>query len=313
MRKAQERAPGQRRQPSQVRHKQAASPGSGARAARARGPMRIAKALARAGLCSRREAERWIEDGRVSVNGKVLKSPALDVGPDRPHRGRRQAAARPPSRRGCGAITSRTGLVTTHRDPRGPPDRVRDAARRDAARHLDRPARLQHRGPAAAHQRRRAGPPSRAAGDRLAAPLPRARARPRHAGGARQAQGRHRDRRRALRPHRGHARQGAGHQRVARRIGLREGKNREVRTILEHAGPDREPADPRLLRAVPAARSGAGRGRAGASARVLSSSSGATLAAELGARPTRGRSGSAGQRASRQARRARPAKAQTAT
>ena len=43
--------------------------------------MRIAKALARAGLCSRREAERWIEDGRVSVNGQVLKSPALDVAP----------------------------------------------------------------------------------------------------------------------------------------------------------------------------------------------------------------------------------------
>ena len=29
--------------------------------------MRIAKAMARAGLCSRRDAERWIEAGRVSV------------------------------------------------------------------------------------------------------------------------------------------------------------------------------------------------------------------------------------------------------
>ena len=35
---------------------------------------RIAKALARAGLCSRREAERWIEEGRISVNGVVLES-----------------------------------------------------------------------------------------------------------------------------------------------------------------------------------------------------------------------------------------------
>ena len=42
-------------------------------------PMRIAKAMARAGLCSRREAERWIADGRVSVNGKVLKTPAVEV------------------------------------------------------------------------------------------------------------------------------------------------------------------------------------------------------------------------------------------
>ena len=43
---------------------------------------RIAKAIARAGLCSRRDAERWIEAGRVSLNGVVLKSPAVDVGPD---------------------------------------------------------------------------------------------------------------------------------------------------------------------------------------------------------------------------------------
>ena len=40
---------------------------------------RIAKVMARAGLCSRREAEEWIEAGRVSVNGTVLTSPALDV------------------------------------------------------------------------------------------------------------------------------------------------------------------------------------------------------------------------------------------
>ncbi len=40
---------------------------------------RIAKAMARAGLCSRREAETWIADGRVSVNGKVLDTPAVTV------------------------------------------------------------------------------------------------------------------------------------------------------------------------------------------------------------------------------------------
>ncbi len=40
---------------------------------------RIAKRLARAGLCSRREAERWIADGRVKVNGTVLTSPAFNV------------------------------------------------------------------------------------------------------------------------------------------------------------------------------------------------------------------------------------------
>jgi 23S rRNA pseudouridine2605 synthase len=43
---------------------------------------RIAKVMARAGLCSRRDAETWIEAGRVSVNGAVIASPALDVGPN---------------------------------------------------------------------------------------------------------------------------------------------------------------------------------------------------------------------------------------
>ena len=35
--------------------------------------------MARAGLCSRREAEAWIAAGRVAVNGKAIASPALNV------------------------------------------------------------------------------------------------------------------------------------------------------------------------------------------------------------------------------------------
>jgi len=42
---------------------------------------RIAKRLARAGVASRREAEALIVDGRISLNGTVLKSPAINVGP----------------------------------------------------------------------------------------------------------------------------------------------------------------------------------------------------------------------------------------
>ncbi|WP_424975486.1 pseudouridine synthase [Dinoroseobacter sp. S124A] len=40
---------------------------------------RIAKVLARAGIASRREAERLIAEGRVTVNGKTVESPALNV------------------------------------------------------------------------------------------------------------------------------------------------------------------------------------------------------------------------------------------
>jgi 23S rRNA pseudouridine2605 synthase len=42
---------------------------------------RIAKVMARAGLCSRREAETWIADGRVTINGHVLATPAVTVKP----------------------------------------------------------------------------------------------------------------------------------------------------------------------------------------------------------------------------------------
>ncbi|MTH34593.1 pseudouridine synthase [Paracoccus limosus] len=43
---------------------------------------RIAKVMARAGVASRREAERMILEGRVLVNGKRVDSPALDVLPE---------------------------------------------------------------------------------------------------------------------------------------------------------------------------------------------------------------------------------------
>jgi 23S rRNA pseudouridine2605 synthase len=43
---------------------------------------RIAKVMARAGLCSRREAESWIGEGRVQVNGKILETPAYVVTED---------------------------------------------------------------------------------------------------------------------------------------------------------------------------------------------------------------------------------------
>jgi 23S rRNA pseudouridine2605 synthase len=79
---------------------------------------RIAKALARAGLCSRREAERWIEDGRISVNGVQLDSPAFNVTPnDRISVDGRPVDAPEPPR--LWRYHKPDGLVTTHSDPQG--------------------------------------------------------------------------------------------------------------------------------------------------------------------------------------------------
>lgn len=84
------------------------------------GKDRIAKVLARAGLCSRREAERWITTGRVAINGRILDTPivlvslkdtiTIDGNPipkiQRPRLWRYHKSA---------------GLITTHKDPKGRP------------------------------------------------------------------------------------------------------------------------------------------------------------------------------------------------
>jgi 23S rRNA pseudouridine2605 synthase len=80
--------------------------------------MRIAKALARAGLCSRREAERWIGEGRVTVNGQLLKSPARDVSDsDRILVDGKPLPTVEPAR--IWRYHKPKGKVTTHRDPQG--------------------------------------------------------------------------------------------------------------------------------------------------------------------------------------------------
>jgi 23S rRNA pseudouridine2605 synthase len=81
---------------------------------------RIAKVLARAGLASRRDAEEWVVQGRVTVNGRVINSPALDVtandviavdGKPLPPRERTRLFLYHKPR----------GLMTTHADPEGRP------------------------------------------------------------------------------------------------------------------------------------------------------------------------------------------------
>ena len=79
---------------------------------------RIAKVLAHAGVASRREAERLIEAGRISVNGKVLKTPAFKVTPEDDIRlDGEPIAKRPPTR--LWRHHKPVGRVTTHSDPQG--------------------------------------------------------------------------------------------------------------------------------------------------------------------------------------------------
>ena len=81
---------------------------------------RIAKVIARAGLASRREAEAWIAAGRVAVNGKLVASPALNVGA----RDRIEVDGQPlPMRERTRLFLyhKQRGLLTTHADPGGRP------------------------------------------------------------------------------------------------------------------------------------------------------------------------------------------------
>lgn len=81
---------------------------------------RIAKFLANAGVASRRDAERLIAEGRVTVDGMTLTTPAFkvvgteDIRVDGERVGRRQLTR-------LWRYHKPNGLVTTHKDPQGRP------------------------------------------------------------------------------------------------------------------------------------------------------------------------------------------------
>jgi len=81
---------------------------------------RIAKRLARAGICSRRDAERWIAEGRVVVNGKKLDTPAFLVTDADQIRVDGKPLAGPEKTR-LWLYHKPRGLMTTHKDPQGRP------------------------------------------------------------------------------------------------------------------------------------------------------------------------------------------------
>ncbi|MEZ6001200.1 pseudouridine synthase [Hyphomonas sp.] len=79
---------------------------------------RIAKYLARAGVASRREVERLIEEGKVTVDGKKLTSPAFKVtGKELIRVGRRTISA--PEATRVWRYHKPSGLITTNVDPEG--------------------------------------------------------------------------------------------------------------------------------------------------------------------------------------------------
>jgi 23S rRNA pseudouridine2605 synthase len=81
---------------------------------------RIAKVMARAGLCSRREAEDWIAAGRVAVNGGTISSPAINV----KERDRVTVDGEPlprAERTRLFLYHKPAGLVSTNADPEGRP------------------------------------------------------------------------------------------------------------------------------------------------------------------------------------------------
>ncbi len=78
---------------------------------------RLQRVLAAAGLCSRREAERWLAAGRVRVNGAVASVGAsADTDRDRIEVDGRRIAAEPLA---YWVVHKPRGLLTTRRDPEG--------------------------------------------------------------------------------------------------------------------------------------------------------------------------------------------------
>jgi 23S rRNA pseudouridine2605 synthase len=79
---------------------------------------RIAKLIARAGICSRRDAEKLIAEGRITLDGKTVKEPGTKVGPHQVI----SVDGKPvgdPERTRLWRYHKPSGLVTTHRDPEG--------------------------------------------------------------------------------------------------------------------------------------------------------------------------------------------------
>ena len=81
---------------------------------------RVAKALARAGVASRREVERLIAEGRVAINGRTLSTPAVRIDPGDILTVDGEVVGEPEPVR-LFRYHKPSGLVTSHKDPQGRP------------------------------------------------------------------------------------------------------------------------------------------------------------------------------------------------
>jgi 23S rRNA pseudouridine2605 synthase len=81
---------------------------------------RIAKVIARAGVCSRRDAEKLIAEGRVALNGEKVTTPAIRIGEHDVIAIDGKPLTEPEPAR-LWRYHKPAGLVTTHRDPEGRP------------------------------------------------------------------------------------------------------------------------------------------------------------------------------------------------
>ena len=84
-----------------------------------KGPLSLARALSKFGVCSRSEAERWIAAGRVTVNGSEARAPTRRIDPRRDAVAVDGAPVGDETARVAVALHKPVGYITSRTDPGG--------------------------------------------------------------------------------------------------------------------------------------------------------------------------------------------------
>jgi len=84
-----------------------------------KGPLSLARALSKFGVCSRREAERWIEEGRVAIDSQVVRVPARRIDPRKDVITVDGVRAGDETERVAIALHKPVGYITSRTDPGG--------------------------------------------------------------------------------------------------------------------------------------------------------------------------------------------------